>query len=101
MLAKKEELRAALLDNLRMQGVKTLKLDNGTVYVRAFRTTLKVALDAPAMEWAAANNSIKVDTTKAMKILKLTGMTDNLPAGFVRQDTEYLTVKSGVLSDTE
>jgi hypothetical protein len=95
LIEQKEALRGALLENLRVQGVKTLKLDNGTIYVRAFRTTLKVHDDHEAMQWAAANNSLKVDTTKAMKILKLTGQSDNLPAGFERQDTEYLTVKSG------
>src|SRR5579859_5492853 len=62
---RKDALRKSLLANLREQGVKSLKLDNGTVYVRAFKTTLKVHDDHEAMEWAAANNSLKVDTTKA------------------------------------
>src|SRR3954451_24349918 len=75
---RREGLRKALLENLQQQGVKSVKLDDGTSYTRAQRTTLKVADEEAALVWAAANNSLKVDTTKGWKILKLTGNSDKL-----------------------
>jgi hypothetical protein len=91
---REEELRSVLLANLKQQGVKHLKLDSGAMFVRAFRTTLKVADDAAAMVWATERRSLKVDTAKALKIIRLSG--DDIPECFERQDTEYLTVKRGV-----
>lgn len=88
------ELRASLLANLKQQGVKHLKLDSGAMFVRAFRTTLKVADDTAAMKWATENRSLKVDTSKALKIIRLKG--EDIPEGFERQDTEYLQIKRGI-----
>lgn len=95
MLEREKELKEALLLNLKSQGVKSVKLDNGTIYVRALRVALKVKKgdEDAAWAWAEKNNSLKIDTGTAKKILmrKL----EKLPKFFVRSETEYLSIKGG------
>lgn len=90
--AEEKKLRDQLLDNMKKQGVKTVKLDDGTLYVRATRSTITVVDDKAADEWAKQNNCLKVDTAKALKIVRL--RQEDLPKFFKQSDTEFLTIKT-------
>lgn len=90
-----EELEENLLANLKEQGVKFVRLDDGTTFTRSHRETLKIKAGAEdtAFKWAADNTCLKVDTTKAMKILR---RELKMPKFFTRViGDDYLTVKRG------
>jgi len=92
-----DELSGNLLSLLQQQGVKSVKLDDGTIYTKVKgRTTLSVVDEAKAIEWCAANNSLKPDASKAWKILKLLGHSDAIPEGFEKKiSAEHLRVGGG------
>lgn len=94
VLEKREEaLREQLLQSLQEQGVGFVRLDNGTSFTRSHRETLKVLDENAAREWAENNYCVKIDTTKAMKILRREMA---MPACFERKiGADYLTVKKG------
>jgi len=93
---REDELKAALLENLKNQGVSHVRLEDGTTYTRSHRETLKVKDEAAATKWAVENGCMKIDTGKAMKILR---REFKLPKFFTRVVGEdYLTVK-GVKDD--
>lgn len=90
-----EELETAykseLLENLKTQGVSFIKLDNGTTFTRSHRETLKVVDEVAANAWAQEHYCLKLDTTKAMAILR---RELSMPAFFTRVIGEdYLTIK--------
>jgi len=90
---REDELKSALLENMKGQGVTFVKLEDGTTYRRSHRESLKVKDEAKAEKWADDNNCWKLDTGKAMKILR---RELKLPRFFDRvKGTEYLTVKHG------
>ena len=85
-----EEVRAELLANLHSQGVKFVRLTNGTSYSAEYRTTLKVKNLEKALNWATKNNCLTVDIPKARQILRHEMKT---PSFFkVEKGTEYLKV---------
>lgn len=85
-------LKDELLANLKEQGVTFVKLENGVSYLRSHRETLKVKDEEKALAWAEKNYCMKIDTTKAMKILRRD--LKPLPKFFTRVVGEdYLTVK--------
>ena len=89
--AREKELRKALLTSLQEQGVKFVRLDNGTSFTRSHRETLKVKDEEKARAWAEEHYCLKIDTTKAMQILR---REMKLPKFFTRViGEEYLTVK--------
>ncbi len=84
-------LRDNLMANLKEQGVQFVRLDNGTTFTRSHRETLKVKDEEKATNWAMDNNCMKIDTGKAMKILR---RELKMPRFFTRVVGEdYLTVK--------
>jgi len=87
------ELREALLANLQHQGVTFVRLEDGTTYRRSHRDTLKVKDEAKAEAWADEHGCWKLDTGKAMKILR---RELKLPRFFERvKGKEYLTLVRG------
>lgn len=87
------ELKTALLENMQTQGVTFVKLEDGTTYTRSHRETLKAKDEEKARVWAEENNCLKLDTTKAMKILR---RELKMPKFFTRViGDDYLTVKHG------
>lgn len=87
-----DEVRGELLANLQEQGVKFVKLTNGTSYSVEYRTDLKVkkGKEEKAFAWATENNALKVDTTKARQILR---RIIKLPPFFeLKKGAEYLKV---------
>jgi hypothetical protein len=89
--AREKELKDALLASLTKQGVGFVRLDNGTSFTRSHRETLKVKDEEKARAWAEENYCLKIDTTKAMKILR---REMKMPKFFTRVIGEdYLTVK--------
>lgn len=95
-----DTLKAELLGNLKEQGVTFVKLENGTTFTRSHRETLKAIDVEKATAWAEKNYCMKIDTTKAMKILR---RELKMPKFFTRVIGEdYLTVKKvGVQEETD
>lgn len=88
---KEEELKDTLLTSLKKQGVGFVRLDNGISFTRSHRETLKAKDEEKARAWAEKNNCLKIDTTRAMKILR---RELKMPRFFERViGTDYLTVK--------
>lgn len=95
---REEALRDKLLASLKGQGVGFVRLDNGTSFTRSHRETLKVVDEAAAKNWAETHYCMKIDTAKAMKILR---RELEMPECFERKiGADYLTVKK-VGDDTE
>lgn len=92
--AREKELKDALIDSLKKQGVGFVRLDNGTSFTRSHRETLKVTDEEDeekARVWAQENYCLKIDTTKAMKILR---REMKIPKFFTRViGDDYLTIK--------
>lgn len=86
-----EKLRAKLLKNLKAQHVKSVKLEDGTVFTIAERQTLRVTEGDEALLWAEDNYAMKIDTAKALKLLRRS--LKKVPKFFKITSSEYLTVR--------
>lgn len=97
---RKEQLREVLFESLKYQGVKSVRLDDGTVYLRSERHTLKPVpkYAEDAWKWAATHYALKIDTTKAHKILS---RELKLPRFFKVDKSEYLVVRRAGQLDAE
>ena len=84
-----EILKAELLKKMKDQHVKSVKLDDDTMFIIAERQTLKIKDKQSAFNWALENNSLDVDTTKAWKILR---RELKLPKFFIVNKSEYLRI---------
>src|SRR3569623_564802 len=91
--AEEDKLKAKLLKNLKDQHVKSIKLEDGTVFTIAERQPLSVVagFSDEAQLWAEDNYAMKVDTTKALAILRRS--LKKLPRFFKMKSSEYLTVR--------
>ena len=89
---RREQLREALFESLKAQGVKSVKLNDGTMYLRSERHTLKPVSTRKeeAWQWAAEHNALKIDTPKAFQILR---RELKLPRFFKVEKSEYLIVR--------
>lgn len=85
----KEVVRAALLNELQRQGIKSVRLDDGTSYTRAERANLIVTEPTKALAFAKRHFALKIDTAK---ILKLIRPMLKQPTFFSIGRTEYLRV---------
>lgn len=88
-----DELRGELFTNLKKQGIKSVQLEDGTRFTISERQTLKAAFnkDKEAMAWAEESFCVKVDTAKALKMLRRS--LQPLPNFFTVSTSEYLTVR--------
>lgn len=86
-----DEVKGQLMENMKKQGVKTVKLDNGTLFTRAERQTLKITDQEAAEKWADEHNTWKVDTNAALQILRRS--LKKLPKFFSVSTSEYLVIK--------
>ncbi len=85
-----EDLREQLFNELKATGMDTLRYE-GNTFVRQSKVSFKIVDEEMAMKFAEQYPSVlKVDLTKATKIIK---PMLSLPAGFERQDTEFLSVR--------
>ncbi len=88
---REDEIKEQLIVVLQKTGVGFIRLDNGISFTRSHRETLETADEEKAREWAEKNNCLKIDTTKAWKILR---REMKLPKFFKRKvGADYLTVK--------
>lgn len=94
-----DEIRAKLLLNLQEQGIKSVKLSDGTSYIRTERQTLKIKDEDKAKKWLDDNFAWKPDTGKALKILRRS--LKKLPSYFTVSVSEFLTVKRDGKQDDE
>jgi len=90
---REKKLKTALLTNLKKQGVKSIRLADGSSYTIAERQVLKVKAgeEDAAQLWAEDNYCMKIDTAKALKIVRRS--LKKPPKFFVVGSTEYLTVR--------
>lgn len=89
---REDELKAELLQELKRQGVQSVKLDDGTQYIRNQRTTVKVKDEAKAWKWAMENPEarLKVDTAAALEVFR---KALKMPSYFAKSTTEFLSIK--------
>lgn len=92
-----EALEQELLLELHKTRINTIKVE-GYNFIRAHKTTFKVKDEGLAFEWADKNDCLKVDTTAASKILVREA---EVPNGFERTDTEYLSVRKAAEHGSE
>jgi hypothetical protein len=90
LVAREKELKESLFLSLKKQKVRSVKLDDGTLYTIAVRGTLEEKDKEKARDWAEKNYCLKLDTTKALKILR---RELKLPRFFAIKKTEYLVIK--------
>src|SRR4051794_34598629 len=90
--ARKEELRTALFKSLKEQGVASVKLTDGTLYMVSKRHSLEplLTMKDEAWKWAQEHNALKINVTKAFQILRHQLET---PKFFRIKTTEYLVVR--------
>lgn len=95
---KRQELRSALLESLKRQGVKSVRLDSGDMYVRASRARLVVTNQSAAMAWGRENPEarMKLDSSAAIEAVKR----DLVTFGSLAY-TEYLTIRPRLSSLSE
>lgn len=84
--------REFILQGMKKNHLKSLKMDGGSIFLVSSRITLKVKDIEKAIEWAEKNNCLKVDTAKATQILRRT--LKSLPKFFEKNIIEFLTIKS-------
>ena len=89
---KRIELRKRLLDILKSQHVKSIKTEEGVVFTRSHRESLKVksGMEEMARVWADDNFCVKIDLARATAILR---RQLKLPKFFmIEKGAEYLTI---------
>lgn len=81
-----DEMAAELLTRMKGEGMSQLG-----IFYRSLRQTLKVTDINAAMVWAQDKNVLKIDTAKAMKLIK---REFEVPAFFAVKEVEYLRTKT-------
>ncbi len=89
LVERQKNLKQFLFNALKKQKAKSLKLEDGTLYVISDRQTLDVADEKKAWDWAEKNYMLKIDTSKAMKVLR---RELKMPKFFKVKKTEYLRI---------
>jgi hypothetical protein len=86
---RKDAIREQLMQNLKEQGVKSVRLENGDMYIRAERMKLVIKDERKAMQWALENPEarMKLDTSAALTVARMGEKC------FGVGSTEYLTIK--------
>ena len=82
-------IREDLLNRLKQQGVRSVKLDNGDQYIRAERAALIIKDGPKAWSFAEEHHAMKMDTAKILKIIK---PSLKIPKFFEIGYTEYLRI---------
>lgn len=95
---RQKELKEVLFNALKKQKVRSVRLDDGTIFTIAERGTLKAKDAEKAMDWAEKNYCVKLDSTKALKILR---RELKLPRCFQIEKSEYLVVKRPGTAESE
>jgi hypothetical protein len=100
LVERKEELRKKLFDSLKKQGVVSVKLKDGTIYMVSKRHSLEplFTMKEQAMKWALEHNAVKIDTAKSFQILR---HQLEMPKFFKIKTTEYLVVRRPGQADNE
>lgn len=92
------EIEEQLLQELHEKRISTLKV-GGYNFIRAQKTSYRITDQVKALEWAQSHlGVIKVDTSAAGRIL---AREVDVPDGFERQDTEYLSVRKAAEEGSE
>lgn len=86
-----DALKESLMELMKSQGVKTLKLEDGTLFMRSERQTLKIKDEEAAKGWLDENYCWKPDTGKALQLVRRS--LKKLPKFFSVSTSEYLTIK--------
>lgn len=86
---RKDEIRAELLNIMKTQGIRSVRLDSNEWYIRAQRNKLIIKDQHKAKQWALENPEarMKIDTSAALEVARM-----GVPF-FEVGHTEYLTVK--------
>jgi len=96
-----KELKDSLMGIMKKQGVKSVKLEDGSHYIRTFREVVQVVKgkEQDALKWAHENNALKVDTGIAKDVFRHS--LKAMPKFFKKVSTEFLTIKKSNHDDQE
>lgn len=94
---KETELKEMMLEALKAARLEGLSTEYGINFTRATRSSLVVTDPKKALDWALKNDSVRIDTVKASKLLKGTGA---LVPGFEDKFTDYLSI-TGLTNNEE
>lgn len=86
-----DELKEQLMGIMKSQAVKTVKLEDGTQFIRTERQNLKVTDEEKAKDWLDENYCWKPDTGKALQLIRRS--LKKPPKFFKVETSEYLTIK--------
>lgn len=86
-----DALRAELLAQLKTQNVKSLRLEDGTIFTISHRETLKPKNIEKAFAWAQENNALTIDLKKAREILRHSIKTSSFFK--IEKGNEFLIIK--------
>lgn len=105
LLAPLEEAEAALseqlVSELRATGLNTIRFE-GHNFIRTLKTTISVVNTDKALEFAKQYPAVIKTTIDLPKVMKIIKPMLEVPAGFERKDTEFLSVrKANDGSETE
>jgi hypothetical protein len=84
-------LEQTLIDELRGNGIKTIKLENGTSYARYTDFSFAIINEGQAEAWAKKKKLMRIDKVAINKVLKeLATELKDMPAGFAVDKVERL-----------
>ena len=94
-----KDIKSKLLASLVKQKVQSVKLEDGTMYIRSHRQSLKIKDQEKAEKWAEDTGCWKLDTGKILKVIR---KDLKIPPFFkIENGAEYLTIKKPGQPDDE
>lgn len=88
--ADRDRVQQELLEELKKQGLGSIKTSDGESYTLSKRVGIAITLLPHALKWATENRCVSID--KRMAEQKLKTMSE-LPAGFERTEVEYISIR--------
>jgi hypothetical protein len=88
--AKRDVLQNALIEDLKNEGLASIKTDAGESYILSKRKGVNIVNDALALTWAIENRAISIDRRVVAARL---GKLDEMPKGFELVETEFISVR--------
>jgi hypothetical protein len=94
----REDLQAALIADLKKEGLASIKTNAGESYILSKRRGVNITNEAVAINWAIDNRAISIDRRiVAAKLSKV----EEMPEGFELVETEFISVRGAKASKEE
>jgi hypothetical protein len=95
---KRDELQAALIAELKKEGLASIKTRAGDSYILTKRKGVNIINEALAMQWAVDNQAVSIDRRLVASRLS---KAEELPLGFEMVETEFISVRGAKASKDE